>query len=101
MVSKYLTKGKHYEVVVKDMKIELTTDGYKYCEQLLGKSLFDLADPWAFYLINALKAKELFSKDKEYVVLDGGAGASTIGIVDSFSGRVLDGRRFTDGRYVA
>ena len=59
---------------------------------LSGKQLFDLADPWAFYLINAVKAKELFNRDKEYIVADG-----QINIVDAFTGRVLSGRRFTDG----
>jgi preprotein translocase subunit SecA len=51
-----------------------------------------LTDPWAFYVINALKAKELFKVDQEYIIKDG-----AISIIDAFSGRVLDGRRFTDG----
>ena len=45
-------------------QVDMTPTGYKYTEQIIGKGLFDLADPWAFYIINALKAKELFSRDK-------------------------------------
>jgi len=61
-------------------------------EQIIGKNLFDLKDPWAFYVINSLKAKELFKKDSEYTVVNG-----QVSIIDTFSGRVLEGRRFTDG----
>ena len=52
-ISKNLVVGKHYEVNKKDQKIELTPAGYKYAEQILGKGLFELNDPWAFYVINA------------------------------------------------
>jgi len=87
-----LKKGIHYEVDLKNQKVELTATGFKFCEQIVGKGLFEFSDPWAFYIVNALKAKELFNKDKEYIIKDG-----SIFIVDSFSGRVLEGRRFTDG----
>jgi preprotein translocase subunit SecA len=49
----------HYTVSKKDQKVELTPAGFKFAEQIVGKGLFDLADPWAFYIINALKAKEV------------------------------------------
>lgn len=91
-IAKSLKKGVHYDVSEKDQKVELTPTGFKFAEQIVGKGLFDLADPWAFYIINALKAKELFAPDREYIVRDG-----QIAIVDTFTGRVLDGRRFTDG----
>ena len=91
-IVKNLNNGVHYEVDLKNQKVDLTPTGYKLCEQIVGKKLFDLTDPWAFYLISALKAKELFAKDKEYIVKD-----DSIQIVDSFSGRVLEGRRFSDG----
>ena len=54
--------------------------------------MFDLSDPWAFFIVSALKAKELFTKDKEYIIKD-----NELFIVDSFTGRVMEGRRFTDG----
>ena len=51
-----------------------------------------MTDPWAFFIISALKAKELFAKDKEYIIRD-----NELFIVDSFTGRVMEGRKFTDG----
>ena len=54
--------------------------------------MYDLSDPWAFFIISALKAKELFTRDKEYIIKD-----NELFIVDSFTGRVMEGRRFTDG----
>lgn len=91
-ISQNLFVGKHYEVNKKDQKVELTPAGFKFAEQIVGKGLYELNDPWAFYIINALKAKELFIKDSEYIVQNG-----QISIVDSFTGRVLEGRRFSDG----
>ena len=93
-IAKNLQDGVHYAVSKKDQKVDLTPAGFKFAEQIVGKSLFDLADPWAFYIINALKAKELFQRDQEYIV---NKADGSISIVDAFSGRVLDGRRFTDG----
>lgn len=88
---------KHYDVNEKERKIELTPAGFKYCEKIVGKNLYDLVDPWAYYIINAVKAKELYIRDKQYIVAEGPDGGSEISIVDEFTGRVLTGRRFTDG----
>ena len=93
-IVKELSVGKHYDVDLKNQKVELTTAGYKYAEQILGKSLFDLKDPWAFFIVNALKAKELYRKDQEYII---DPVSKAVMIVDSFTGRILDGRRFSDG----
>ena len=93
-IAKNLKIDVHYAVSKKDQKVDLTPEGFKFAEQIVGKSLFDLKDPWAFYIVNALKAKELFAKDQEYIVR---SEDNTIAIVDAFSGRVLEGRRFTDG----
>lgn len=70
-IAKNLVAGQHYEVSLKDQRVELTPTGFKFCEQIVGKGLFELGDPWAFYIINAVKAKELFVKDKEYIVQSG------------------------------
>ena len=91
-IAQNLNKDVHYEVSLKDQKVELTATGFKFVEQIIGKNLFDLSDPWAFYVINSLKAKELFFVNKDYIVKDG-----AVSIIDAFSGRVLEGRRFTDG----
>ncbi|MFM8661948.1 MAG: preprotein translocase subunit SecA, partial [Cyanobium sp.] len=86
-----------YEVDEKQRSCTLTDEGYAKAEQMLGvNDLFDPADPWAHYINNALKAKELFIKDVNYIVRDGDAV-----IVDEFTGRVMPGRRWSDGQHQA
>ena len=86
-----------YEVDEKQRSCTLTDEGYAKAEQLLGVSdLFDPADPWAHYINNALKAKELFIKDVNYIV----RGSDAV-IVDEFTGRVMPGRRWSDGQHQA
>ena len=75
----------------------LTDEGFEKAENLLGVSdLFDPKDPWAHYIFNAIKAKELFTKDVNYIVRNG-----EIVIVDEFTGRVMAGRRWSDGLHQA
>ncbi len=86
-----------YEVDEKQRNVTLTDEGYTKAEQLLDVlDLFDPADPWAHYITNALKAKELFVKDVNYIVRGGDAV-----IVDEFTGRVMPGRRWSDGQHQA
>jgi preprotein translocase subunit SecA len=87
----------HYEVDEKARNVLLSDEGYIEAEQLLGvKDLFDPQDPWAHYVFNAIKAKELFIKDVNYIVRNG-----EIVIVDEFTGRVMPGRRWSDGLHQA
>ncbi|SBO44015.1 preprotein translocase subunit SecA [Cyanobium sp. NIES-981] len=86
-----------YEVDEKQRSCTLTDEGFAKAEQMLGVSdLFDPADPWAHYINNALKAKELFIKDVNYIV----RGSDAV-IVDEFTGRVMPGRRWSDGQHQA
>ena len=86
-----------YEVDEKQRNVTLTDEGFAKAEQLLGVSdLYDPADPWAHFINNALKAKELFIKDVNYIVRGGDAV-----IVDEFTGRVMPGRRWSDGLHQA
>ncbi|WP_413678741.1 preprotein translocase subunit SecA [Prochlorococcus sp. MIT 0916] len=86
-----------YEVDEKQRSCILTDDGFSKIEQLLSVTdLFDPKDPWAHYVTNALKAKELFTKDVNYIVRNGEAV-----IVDEFTGRVMPGRRWSDGQHQA
>ena len=94
-----LREGRHYEVDLKNKNVVLNERGYKDCERALGvDSLFqepaDASGAWAPFVLNALKAKELFRRDVDYSVLPDDAG---VGIIDAFTGRVLDGRRWSDG----
>ena len=88
---------RHYEVDEKQRNILLSDKGFIAAEQLLGvKDLFDPKDPWAHYIFNAIKAKELFIKDVNYIVRN-----DEIVIVDEFTGRVMPGRRWSDGLHQA
>lgn len=94
----------HYTVDLKNKNININQKGYRDTEKALGiESLFIASSKndsaWAPFVSNAVKAKELFQKDIEYTVLtDPETGSKQgIGIIDSFTGRVLDGRRWSDG----
>jgi preprotein translocase subunit SecA len=87
----------HYEVDEKARNVLLSDEGFIEAENMLGVSdLFDPKDPWAHYVFNAIKAKELFIKDVNYIVRNG-----EIVIVDEFTGRVMPGRRWSDGLHQA
>ena len=86
-----------YEVDEKQRNVMLTDQGFEKVETLLQvKDLFNPKDPWAHYINNALKAKELFIKDVNYIVREGQAV-----IVDEFTGRVMPTRRWSDGQHQA
>lgn len=93
----------HYTVDLKNKNVVLNELGYRDCERALGvDSLFTIeadGEAWAPFITNAVKAKELFNADVEYTVLkDPSTGEPNgVGIIDSFTGRVLDGRRWSDG----
>ncbi|OUL31781.1 preprotein translocase subunit SecA [Nostoc sp. RF31YmG] len=92
-----LKKDEHYEVDEKARNVLLTDEGFAEAEELLGVTdLFDPEDPWAHFVFNAIKAKELFLKDVNYIVRNG-----EVVIVDEFTGRVLPGRRWSDGLHQA
>jgi len=96
-----LVKNVHYTVDLKNKNIILNQKGYRDTENALGiSSLFEVqpdGGAWAPFVANAVKAKELFNKDIEYSILMEGDKKSGIGIIDSFTGRVLYGRRWSDG----
>ncbi|MBM5803949.1 MAG: preprotein translocase subunit SecA [Cyanobacteria bacterium K_DeepCast_35m_m2_155] len=86
-----------YEVDEKQRNVTLTDEGYAKAEQMLGvDDLFNPADPWAHFINNALKAKELFIKDVSYIVRN-----DEVVIVDEGTGRVMPGRRWSDGLHQA
>ncbi|WP_346290647.1 preprotein translocase subunit SecA [Sphaerothrix gracilis] len=96
-VARALQSEEHYEVDEKARNVLLTDEGFIQSEQLLNVTdLFDPKDPWAHYIFNAIKAKELFVKDVNYIVRNG-----EIVIVDEFTGRVMPGRRWSDGLHQA
>lgn len=96
-ISKALHKEEHYEVDEKARNVLMTDEGFAEAEKLLEVTdLYDPEDPWAHYIFNAIKAKELFLLDTNYIVRN-----NEVVIVDEFSGRVLQGRRWSDGLHQA
>ncbi|NJR60913.1 MAG: preprotein translocase subunit SecA [Cyanobacteria bacterium CRU_2_1] len=86
-----------YEVDEKQRNVLLSDEGFIEAERTLEvDDLFDPKDPWAHYVFNAIKAKELFIKDVNYIVRGG-----EVVIVDEFTGRVMPGRRWSDGLHQA
>lgn len=87
----------HYEVDEKARNVLMTDEGFAEAENLLQVTdLYNPEDPWAHYIFNAIKAKELFTLDVNYIVR-----SDEIVIVDEFTGRVLMGRRWSDGLHQA
>lgn len=88
----------HYEVDEKKRTIAVTESGIDRVEDALGiDNLYDAVNtPLISFLNNAIKAKELFKNDKDYVVIDG-----NVIIVDEHTGRILDGRRYNEGLHQA
>ncbi len=101
-VASQLLKGteddpQDYEVDEKARNVLLSDEGFARAEELLGMTdLYDPEDPWAHYVFNAVKAKELFVKDVNYIIREG-----DVVIVDEFTGRVMPGRRWSDGLHQA
>lgn len=88
---------RYYEVDEKQRNVLLSDEGFEIVEQRLGVTdLFDPKDPWAHFIFGALKAYELFIRDVNYIVRNG-----EIVIVDEFTGRVMPGRRWSDGLHQA
>jgi preprotein translocase subunit SecA len=96
-IARQLKKEDHYEVDEKARNVLLSDEGFAEAERLLGVTdLYDEADPWAHYVFNAIKAKELFTRDVNYIIMN-----DEVTIVDEFTGRVLSGRRWSDGLHQA
>ena len=93
-----LNLAQHYEVDVKKRTVGILEEGVSRVEEALGiENLYEAANtPMIGYLNNAIRAKELFKRDKDYVVMDG-----ELLIVDEHTGRMLAGRRYSDGLHQA
>ena len=98
-------KPEHYEIEEKSRSIMLTDCGCEAIEAILHKeklidshlSLYDVENMKIVHHINqALKAQYIYACDKDYIVKDG-----KIMIIDEFTGRIMDGRRYSDGLHSA
>ena len=97
-VVRNLKRDKHYDVDEEKRIIAPTEEGVKAVENALGvENLYDqVSSNLVHQLHAAIKAKELYQKDRDYIVTDG-----EVRIVDEFTGRVLEGRRWSDGIHQA
>jgi len=92
-----LQAERDYTVDEKGRNVVLTEEGIDRAQELLGvDDLFDIQHNMAHHILQALKAKELFKSDIDYVVK-----AGEVVIVDEFTGRLMDGRRWSDGLHQA
>jgi len=96
-ISKILQKNKDFQIDEKRKDINLTEEGYQTAKTLLGKkSLYESDDPWILEILNALKAEYIFKLNKDYIVLN-----NKILIVDEFTGRIMEDRRWSLGIHEA
>ena len=97
-IANKLNRDAHYEVDEKKKTIGILEDGVSKVEELLGiENLYEAANTTLIgYLNNAVRAKELFKRDKDYVVMNG-----ELLIVDEHTGRMLAGRRYSEGLHQA
>ncbi|MBC6795237.1 MULTISPECIES: preprotein translocase subunit SecA [Corynebacterium] len=93
-----LTRDIHYEIDERKKTVGVKEEGVEFVEDQLG--IENLYAPehsqLVSYLNNSIKAKELFTRDKDYIVRNG-----EVVIVDEFTGRILDGRRYNEGIHQA
>ena len=97
-VARGLKKDVHFEVKEKEHTVSLTDEGVREAERLAGVESFYTAGnmQWPHLIDNSLKAHYLYNKDVNYVIQDG-----KIVIVDDFTGRLMEGRQWSDGLHQA
>jgi preprotein translocase subunit SecA len=97
-VARGLKKDEHFTVNEKDHTVNLTDEGVRAAEKLAGVESFYTAGnmEWPHMIDNALKAHHLYKRDVSYVVKD-----NSIIIVDDFTGRLMEGRQWSDGLHQA
>jgi len=98
-----------YELDEKTRTVNLSEEGNEHVESLLrdaglldaDSSIYDIQNiSIVHHVTNALKAHRLFQKDRDYIVRGSGAQGQVV-IIDEFTGRMMDGRRFSDGLHQA
>jgi preprotein translocase subunit SecA len=97
-IARQLIKETHYVVNEKDHNVTLTDEGVRQAEKLAGvESFYTLGNmDWPHMIDNALKAHHLYKVDVNYVIKEG-----KIVIVDEFTGRLMEGRQWSDGLHQA
>ncbi|MBI1853088.1 MAG: preprotein translocase subunit SecA [Planctomycetes bacterium] len=102
-IARRLEKGSDFEVKEKEHTVVLTEEGIEKAEKLAGVDSFYTGRnmEWPHHIEQALRAHHLYKKDVEYVVKKDEDGRDGILIVDEFTGRLMVGRRWSDGLHQA
>jgi preprotein translocase subunit SecA len=97
-IARQLREGAHFEVKEKEHSAHLTDEGVREAERLAGVESFYTAGnmQWPHLIDNSLKAHHLYKRDVNYVVQEG-----RVIIVDEFTGRLMEGRQWSDGLHQA
>jgi preprotein translocase subunit SecA len=96
-IATILIKEEDFQIDEKRREINLTEKGYKKTKEILGKkSLYEEDDPWILEILNALKALYIFKLNKDYIILN-----NKVLIVDEFTGRIMEDRRWSLGIHEA
>jgi len=97
-IANRLRRDEHYEVDEAKRQVLTTEEGVSFVEEILGiENLYDhAAVDFVHHLESSLRAKELYHRDVEYLLDQG-----EVKIVDEFTGRVLEGRRYSEGLHQA
>ena len=96
-VVKFLIETQDYVIDQKSKNVSLTSLGVRKTQKILKvDSLFNSKDPWVLFILNALKAKNFFLRNIHYMVKQ-----NEIFIVDEFTGRILEGRKWAEGLHTA
>ena len=96
-VQNYLKPKLHYTVDEKAKNVTLTGQGIIQIQKILNiDNLYKLEDPWVPYILNAIRAHVLYTREVNYIVKN-----REIQIVDEFTGRIMANRRWSDGLHQA
>ncbi|MCL5032981.1 MAG: preprotein translocase subunit SecA [Thermotogae bacterium] len=97
-LAKKLKKEEDFKIDEKQKTVSLNEEGIKKTESMLGvENLYDPANvEYNFHMLNALRALHLYKKDVDYIVR-----GNEVVIVDEFTGRILEGRRYNEGLHQA
>jgi preprotein translocase subunit SecA len=97
-VARKLRKGVHYEVKEKEHQVILTEEGIEKAQEIIGVDSFYTGEnmEWPHFIDNALRAHNLYKRDASYIIKEG-----KVVIVDEFTGRLMPGRRWSDGLHQA
>ncbi len=103
-IARQLNEGEHFEVKLKEQQCLLSEAGTERAEQLAGVDSF-YSNPehmeWPHHIEQSLRAHNIYRRDKDYIIGQNKQGQVEVVIVDEFTGRLMAGRRWSDGLHQA